>query len=82
MTITKDKVTTNAKKFFESGEKYNFMNSSLVEFLGVDFVGAPASTATNLHNAFEGGLIAHLLLTTKYAVELNGILPKDRKSVV
>lgn len=74
--MTQEKVLKNTKKYFETAEKYGFMTDDLIKFLGQDFTSAPASTATNFHNAFEGGLIAHLLLTTKYAISINGILPE------
>ena len=74
--INKDK---NTKKYFDTAVKYNFMTDELEAFLGEDFILAPASTATNLHNAFAGGLIAHLLLTTKYAVSINSVLPDSMK---
>lgn len=77
--MTNEKVLKNTEKYFKTAEKYGFMNDSLLEFLGQDFIKAPASTATNLHNAFEGGLIAHLLLTTKYAVSINAMLPDTLK---
>lgn len=77
--MTQEKVLKNTKKYFETAEKYGFMNDNLIKFLGDDFVKAPASTATNLHNAFDGGLIAHLLLTTKYAVSINNTLPENLK---
>ena len=77
--MTEEKVLKNTKKYVETAEKYGFMNDDLLKFLGDDFVKAPASTATNLHNAFEGGLIAHLLLTTKYAVSINNTLPDNLK---
>lgn len=76
-TAVKDKVVKNAKKYFTTGEKYGFMNEELQNFLGVDFISAPASTRTDLHNAYEGGLVAHLLLVTKYAIGLNNILPEN-----
>lgn len=84
MSITKEKVVKNAKKFFSTGEKYGFMTEALQTELGAEFVAAPASTATNLHNAFEGGLIDHLLRVTKYAVELNKIVPTpvDNNSLI
>lgn len=77
--ITKEKVLKNTEKYFTTGEKYKFMTDELMEVLGQDFISAPASTATQYHNAFEGGLIAHLLLVTKYAVSLNGVLPEERR---
>lgn len=78
-TMTQEKNLKNIEKYFNTAEKHGFMNDNLIEFLGQDFIKAPASTATNLHNAFEGGLIAHLLLTTKYAIGLNKLLPESIK---
>lgn len=75
MSLTKDKITKNAKKYFDTGNKYGFMTDKLMEFLGADFIGAPASTRTSMHNAYEGGLIEHLLKVTKYAVSLKDIVP-------
>ena len=77
--LTEEKLLKNTEKYFKTGEKYEFMTDGLMEFLGQDFISAPASTATNLHNAFSGGLISHLLLVTKYAVSLNGVLPESLK---
>jgi hypothetical protein len=78
-TLTKDKVTKNAKKYFSTGEKYGFMTEELQDFLGLNFITAPASTRTDLHNCYEGGLIEHLLLVTKYAVGINEILPEAQQ---
>jgi len=77
--LTEEKVLKNTEKYFKTGEKYEFMTDELMEYLGQDFITAPASTATNLHNAFNGGLIAHSLLVTKYAVSLNAILADSLK---
>lgn len=77
--ISQEKVLKNTEKYFKTAEKYGFMSDNLMDFLGQDFIKAPASTATNLHNAFEGGLISHLLLTTKYAVSINSMLPDNMK---
>jgi len=74
--LEKDKITGNAAKFFKTGETYSFMTEELMTFLGAGFIGAPASTMTSLHNAFEGGLIDHLLRTTAYAVKINKTLPE------
>lgn len=78
-TTATEKVLKLTKKYFDTAEKYGFMNDSLMEFLGQDFIKAPASTATNLHNAYEGGLIEHLLLVTKYGVNINSMLPETLK---
>lgn len=79
MSLTKEKITKNYVKFCTTGEKYGFLTDELKEFLGVDIIEAPASTMTSLHNAFEGGLIAHILTVTKYAVSLNDIIPEGSK---
>jgi hypothetical protein len=43
------------------------------EFLGEEFINAPASTMESLNNAFTGGLIDHLLRVASYAVKFNCI---------
>jgi hypothetical protein len=45
------------------------------EFLGEEFINAPASTMESL-NAFTGGLIDHLLRVASYAVKFNTALPE------
>lgn len=79
MSLTKENVAKNYQKFCSTGEKYGFLTADLKEFLGVDILTAPASTMTSLHNAFEGGLIAHILTVTKYAVKINDTLPDTLK---
>jgi hypothetical protein len=75
MGLSKEQITKNYAKFCATGDKYGFLPEELKQLLGVDIISAPASTMTSLHNAFEGGLIAHILLVTKYAVSINSILP-------
>lgn len=75
--LSTDKILKNTTKYFETATANNSMNEQLMEFLGEDFIKAPASTLKSLHNAFEGGLIFHLLTTTKYAVIFNDALPKE-----
>lgn len=86
VSLTEEKVMKNAETYFSRGESYGFMTPKLMEFLGSDFVSAPASSMTSMHNAFEGGLIDHLLRVTKYAVTLNDSLPEamrvDKVSLV
>lgn len=77
MTLTKEKVAKNAKRYYSTLEKYGFFNDDLVEILGEDFIKAPASTREDLHNAFEGGLIDHLLKVAKHAVNINKVLPEN-----
>jgi len=80
--LDRENIVKNTKHYFATGEKYGFMTKELMEFLGTDFISAPASTMADLHNAFEGGLIDHTLRVTKYAVLINGILPKDKNMAV
>jgi hypothetical protein len=84
--ITEEKILKNTEKYFKTAETHGFMTDTLLDLLGQEFIKAPASTRTDLNNAFEGGLIAHLLLTTKYAVKINSILPEtmrvDMKSLL
>ena len=79
MSIEQDKIVANTKKYFETATKLGFMNDEFMTFLGEAFIKAPASTMNSLHNAFEGGLIDHLLNVTKYAVLINDSLPEDEK---
>ena len=71
MSLKKEQIGANFKRYMASADKYGFMTPELEELLGVDFIGAPASTALNLHNAFEGGLIAHILEVMVKAYKLN-----------
>jgi hypothetical protein len=79
MSIAKEKVLKNAKKFHETGLKYEFVNDELMELLGEEFTSAPACSTLNLYNAHEGGLIQFILTITKYAVSVNELLPEDKK---
>lgn len=84
--ITGEQILKNTEKYFKTAEAHGFMNDELLDFLGQDFVKAPASTGTAYNNAFEGGLIAHLLKTTKYAISINNVLPEalrvDQSSLI
>lgn len=80
MSLDKEQIIRNTKKYFKTAEEKGFMNESLQEFLGQNFFTAPASTNKDLNNAFEGGLIDHLLRTTKFAIKINGALPEELQS--
>lgn len=73
----KDKILKNKQTFLEKNELYGILNKDLLEYLGEDLLTAPASTMTSLHNAFPGGLIDHVLKTTKYAIGINKLLPES-----
>lgn len=69
--IKQEQIVKNTKKYFQTAQEHGFMTEELMNFLGESFIKAPASTMADLHNAFEGGLIDHLLRVTKYAVSIN-----------
>ena len=77
--LTEDKIKKNATKFYSTGEKYKCLTPELIDELGVKIVDAPASTRTDMNNAFPGGLIDHILKVTKYCVSLNEVLPKPQQ---
>ena len=79
MVLEKERIVANTKKYFDTATKLGFMTEELMTFLGEDFIKAPASTMADLHNAFEGGLVEHLLTVAKYAVLVNKSLPDDEK---
>lgn len=79
MPLDQEKIVANTKKYFDTATKLGFMTEELMKFLGESFIKAPASTMADLHNAFEGGLIDHLLRVGSYAVKFNNALPEDEK---
>ncbi len=79
MSLDQEKIVANTKKYFETATKLGFMNEKLMTFLGESFIKAPASSMADYHNAFEGGLIDHLLRVAKYAVLINKTLPSDEQ---
>lgn len=74
--LNKAKIEKNTTKFFTKAEELEVMNDALMEEIGVDLIKAPATPMLNQHNAFEGGLIDHILRVTKYAIQLNNELPE------
>ncbi len=75
MVELKEKINKNNQTFIEKNELYGILTKELLEYLGEDLLTAPASTMKSLHNAFPGGLIDHILKTTKYAIGINKLLP-------
>ena len=72
MSLNKDKIVSNAKKYVDTAEKYGFLTPKLGKLLsGGDLISAPASTMVKLHNAFEGGLVDHTLRVMKHAYLIN-----------
>ena len=79
MPLEQEKIVSNTKKYFDTANKLGFMTEELMSFLGEDFIKAPSSSVSMYNNAFEGGLIDHLLNTAKYAVLINKSLPVDEQ---
>lgn len=79
MSITKEKMLKNAKKFNDTGVKYGVINDELLEMLGAEFIAAPCTTSEHMYNAYEGGLIQHILNVTKYALSINASMPEDKQ---
>jgi hypothetical protein len=77
MALDQTKIVANTKKYFDTAIKNGFMNDELMTFLGEDFIKAPASSMTEYHNAFEGGLVDHLLRVASYSVRINNALPEE-----
>ena len=77
--LEQTKILDNTKKYFETATKIGFMNEELMKFLGQEFIAAPASSMADYHNAFEGGLIDHLLKVAKNAVNVNNTLPENKR---
>ena len=77
--LDKKSIIKNKKIFEITNEKYHIFTPKLIEFLGENLFTAPASTMLSLHNAFEGGLMDHLIHVAKYAAMLNEILPENMR---
>ena len=73
----KHKILKNKETFLEKNTLYGILTKELLDFLGEDLMTAPASSMLSLHNAFPGGLIDHILKTTKYAIGINKLLPQN-----
>lgn len=79
MSLTKEKIEKNYKKWVSTGESYGFLNDKLIQFLGVDLLEAPASSMSSMNNSFSGGLIDHMLRVAKYALLINDTLPETHR---
>lgn len=79
MPLSEEKIKKNTKKYFETGLEKGFLNDALIAFLGQKFITAPATLSSDQNNSFEGGLVEHILLTTKYAISINDALPEEER---
>jgi hypothetical protein len=78
--LDKKQLSKNKKIFEMTNEKYHVYTNKLIEFLGESLFTSPASTMLSLHNAFEGGLLDHLIRVAKYAAMFNEMLPEKMRS--
>lgn len=82
----KEKIIKNKDKFDKTNKLYNLLTDDLLNFLGEDLYGAPASNMESMYNAFPGGLIDYILTVTKYGIKVNEILPEtqrvDKESII
>ncbi len=68
------------RKIFESVvKKYNLFPQEFLDKYLEKISTAPASTMKKLHNAFEGGLLDHMMNVAKYAKGINSILEPEMK---
>lgn len=77
MALTEEQIKSNIAKYIgtATSKDNGFMTPELQELLGVTaFMKAPASTMLKLHNAFEGGLVDHILRVMKFAYNINNAL--------
>lgn len=77
--LTEQKIREKSEKYLNAGKQYGAFNDDLIEFLGVDIMNAPSSPNADMYGAFKGGLIEHMLLVSKHAVNINEQLPNNIK---
>tara|TARA_R110000796_G_scaffold63162_2_gene145633 strand:+ start:7010 stop:7570 length:561 start_codon:yes stop_codon:yes gene_type:complete len=80
MSLTKEQIVENVGKYIKTGKEKGFLTPELEELLGNDFIVAPSSTQTKYGNAFEGGLVDHILRVMKYAYKVNMSLDEEDKA--
>ena len=79
MSLEKEKIVSNTKKYFETLTKIGVDTEKLTTFLGIELATAPAFATNNMPNVFEGGLIDFTLNVTKHLIELNTLLPEIKR---
>jgi hypothetical protein len=52
--LTEEKILKNAKKFNDTGLKYNVVNDELMTSLGESFIKAPCTSSDKYYNAYDG----------------------------
>lgn len=75
--LTNEILEKNKNKYKTSIKQYNLCRPELIENMEtLGLFSCPASTLTSLHNAFEGGLVDHMLRVAGYAVKIADIIPE------
>lgn len=77
--LTEEKILKNVKKFNDTGIKYEVVNDELMGLLGEAFIKAPCTSSESFYNAYDGGLIQHILNVTKHAIAVNSALPESKQ---
>lgn len=79
--LTEEVIKNNFERFVKglesSGIEMN--NSKLLEKYGLNIMISPASKTTEMHGAYKGGLVEHILSVASYAIKLNNLLPDEHK---
>jgi hypothetical protein len=74
--IKKEIIQKNKNDFYSVVKAYKICDVNFIDILAdMGLFESPASTMLNLHNAFPGGLVDHLLRVAKYAINMNDMLP-------
>jgi hypothetical protein len=81
MSLTKEKIVENTTKYIDTAKKNGFLTPELEELLGVDFISAPATTKLDSYNAFEGGLVDHILRVMKKAYNTNKYCVREEDKI-
>jgi HD superfamily phosphodiesterase len=79
MALEQEKLLLTQKKYFDTTTKLGVMNDELMAFFGESYRIPQATNWLSYYNAFEGGLIEHLLRVSSYAVLINKSLPEDER---
>jgi hypothetical protein len=82
MELSKEQIVANMTRYIKAANQYEFMTPELETLLGSEIITAPASTMIKYHNAFEGGLVDHILRLMDKAYKLNkSLIPEAQVDV-
>ena len=83
MSLTKEKIVANTTKYIDTAKKHGFLTPELEDLLGTDFISAPATTKLDSYNAFEGGLVDHIIRVMEKAYYVNKycVCEKDKANM-